>query len=160
MLIFLATAALAAPPTVSTRFESNQSASAIEAILAQATETSVKSVHWTVRSFARPKLEPLATACPAYTTSVEGGQFKVQCDGKDPFEWTIGKSAPFQSKEGETMTASLTRTGDVLVMDFRQEGGGKSFTYDFSGDDLTVTQQVYSKHLPVPMTWTLSYAKR
>lgn len=160
LLLLLSLQALAGVPSAPTHYSSDQSQARIDAILAAAVDKTVQRVHWTIRPFARPRLEPLATSCPGYTTHLDGSTFHIRCDGKDPFTWEVGKRAPWTSKEGKEMTVSLTRDGAALALDFRQEDGGKLFTYDFSGPGLVVTQKVYADQLTQPMEWTLSYAAR
>jgi hypothetical protein len=83
MLLLLACAAFADDLPATGRFVSNQDRAAIEAELASAVERSAQSVSYVYRLVARPMLAEQATACPAYTTKLEGDVFTVQCDGKE-----------------------------------------------------------------------------
>lgn len=158
LVALLATTALAAPQ--SGRFDRVQSQATVDQICATAVDEAAASVNWMIRPLARPRLSEVATACPGYRFDLQGERFQVQCDGKPPFDWTVGKTGAWEADDGESMTVSLKRSGDALVLDFTGEDGGKTFTYDFGADGaLRVTQQVRSSHLPTPMTWTLAYRR-
>lgn len=145
---------------VSGRWSPTQDRADVAALLAAAVERSAASVAFVFRPLARPQLEPQATACTGYTMTLSADLFRVQCDGKSPFEWKIGHSGRWTREDGEALEVSLQRQGRALVLDFAGERGGKKFTYAFpEAGGLLVTQEVYSPHLGVPMVWTLSYAR-
>lgn len=159
LILSLIGSALAGTPEPGTRFVADQPKTQIDATLEAAVDKTVSGFSWALRPLARPRLEPLATACPAYTFHIQGDEFRVRCDGKDAFTWQAGHSGPWTSKEGETVTVSLTRSGTTWALDFSGDNGGKVFTYAFQGSSLTVTQKVYSDKMPEPMVWTLTYSK-
>jgi len=159
MFLLLTALAGAAAPAAAT-YQLRQDSVASQRILDAAVEEGVNQVSWALRPLARPRLAEVATACPEYRVSIQGDQYSVQCRGKDPFSWTIGKTGPWTSRAGKTLTVALTRSGDVFRLSFTETDGGKSWVYDFSGEDtLRVTQSVTSAHLGKPMTWSLDYRR-
>ena len=84
----------------------------------------------------------------------DGDRFRIQCEGKPPFEWTIGRTGSWTDVEGESFTVTLSRLDQSLNLTFQGEKGSKRFTYRFGPTDLRVTQQVSSEQLPAPMTWS------
>jgi hypothetical protein len=158
VLALLTTTTLAGP--ASGRFERAQPAAEVERICATAVDEAASQLSWVIRPLARPRLTGLATACPTYTFDLQGDAFRVQCAGKPAFDWTVGKTGPWTTAEGETVTVSLARRDDALILDFAGKDGGKAFTYRFGpAGDLSVTQRVYSSHLVTPMQWTLAYRR-
>jgi len=158
VLILLSTLmSQAAPPTAPTTYAAAQPQSKVQAILDGAVESAVSEFSWALRPMVRPKLAPLATACPSYDVHIDGPAFRIQCKGKDPFEWTVGKSDAWTSPDGRQMTVTLRQEGARFHLDFVGKEGGKTYIYDFAGDGLVVTQKIYADKLPSPMQWTLSY---
>jgi len=160
VLILMSLLGLASPPSGPARYVAAQSDQEVERILDHTVDETVKGLSWAIRPLARPRLEPLATACPAYQVTIQGASFRIQCEGKDPFTWKVGDSGPWTSPEGKTMQVSLKKQGAAYVLDFKGEQGGKRYTYDFSSQGLIVTQQIYADQLSEPMQWSLRYAQR
>lgn len=149
---------LAAPAP---RYEATQAPPEVQSILDAAVERSVQGVPWAFRGMARPRLKPLATACEAYLFQSGADWLSVQCVGKSVVRRTVGRSEPWVDAKGKELQSTLTRSGEKYTLDFRGDDGGKRFTYDFSeAGRLSVTQEVYSPNLAVPMVWTLEYAAK
>lgn len=143
------------------RFVAAQRPEDIERALATALDRSLEPIPWAFRGFARSALEEQATACPAYTMSFATDNFTVQCDGRDRYSWKVGQEGPFVTPKGETTQMSFARSGRAFVLRFDGERGGRSWTYTFpEAGGLEVRHEVTSRHLTVPMTWTLVYAKQ
>jgi hypothetical protein len=156
----LAALALLALPSVAlagTRWLPTESAEATRQKLDRAVEEGAAGVSWLYRPIARSRLAPVATACPAYTFAIDGDRFRVHCEGRDPFEWTVGVTGPWTDPDGQARVVSLTRSGTSYTLVIENDQGGKRWVYAFAGSSLTVTQEVFSPHLSVPMRWTLTY---
>lgn len=144
------------------RYIPSQSDSAVKAELDRAVEEGVQQVSWALRGLARPQLAKTTKACPAYDFAIEGADFRVQCQGRDPFSWTVGKSGTWTDDKGDEVKVDLKATGErSWLIDFEASAGGKRIHYQFDeGGGLTVTQEVYSSHLAEPVRWTLLYRKQ
>ncbi|MEN0062285.1 MAG: hypothetical protein AAGA48_09040 [Myxococcota bacterium] len=158
MIFTLMTSALAAPPTVSTTYRISLGPEAIAALKREAVERSLEPFGPFTRPFARRRLEALFKACPELKVELAGVDFMVQCQDEPVFRWQVGREGMYEGDTGPLKT-QLSRRGDDLLLDFREEEGGKLFTYVFSANGMSVTHLVQSKKLPVDMTWTVPYVR-
>lgn len=143
------------------RYIPSQSSATVKAELDRAVEDGVQQVSWALRGLARPQLAKTTHACPAYTFDIEGSDFTVQCQGRDAFSWTVGRTGTWTDEKGDAIKVSLKATGErSWLIDFEADAGGKRIHYQFDeAAGLTVTQEVYSSHLSEPVRWTLLYRK-
>lgn len=156
-VLFLATAWADVP---SGRWVKTTSPEHTQAEIDRAVDEAAQGVSWMYRGIARPKLAEQAVACPAYRFSGEGERFKVQCEGRDPFEWTVGERGTFTDDKGQELTAELQRRdASTYELVIEAPKGGKRWRYIFGEQGaLRVEQEVFSEHLDAPMRWSLDYA--
>ncbi|TVQ90049.1 MAG: hypothetical protein EA397_13915 [Deltaproteobacteria bacterium] len=158
MTLLLTLAATATPPQ-GTYLKATPEAQA-KAEIERAVDEAAKGVAWAFRGMARPRLAKHATACERYIFEPAGDEFRVQCDGRDPFEWPLGKRDTFTDERGNQVTAEVTEDDGAYTVVIEGDQGGKRWLYRF-GDDggLRVTQEIFSPHMSQPMRWTLDYQR-
>ena len=131
----------------------------VQSIRAAGIERSVQSVNWFIRGFARQRLQQVATACPAYQILVRDPHFEVICDGETVFEWQLGQTGTWTTETGDVVGVTLIELKSAFELRF-DAGGGQGKTFHYAWDDvgnLTVTQQITSPRLPVPVRYALQY---
>ncbi|MFK7929703.1 MAG: hypothetical protein AB8H79_16035 [Myxococcota bacterium] len=159
LMSLLLMSATAAVPQGTTRHALSEPKAQVDAKLSKAVEETVGQIPWAFRGIARPKIAPLATACPAYRFHIEGPSFEVQCDGKDPVKIDVGGTFNWTSPEGDPFVGTLTKAADTYTLNFAGGSGSKRFIYNFGGSALVVTQEIRSPRLTAPMRWSLNYAR-
>ena len=132
----------------------------VATIREQAVDAAAKSVTWVFRDVAKSRLAPLATACPAYSMTADATQLIAHCAGEPKRTFTVGYDGDWVNDKGETVHAKVGHTTSVWKVDISTDQGGKRWSYQRKdADHFSLTQEVYSGYLSVPLKYTLDYAR-
>lgn len=128
----------------------------------RAIEKSVAEVFFAIRGIARTKLEEKTRIASAVTLRFENGQIRCGIPGApDAVSPADGRSVDY-TVGGETVKLTQRMDGGRLVQTFASADGSRTNIYVPSDDGERYSMQVTvsSPRLPIPVVYSLTYARK
>ena len=160
MLIAFMTMSMAADPAVSGTWVLDQPEAEVAAVHEQTVQTTLDSLPWAIRGFARRPLTKTVDNCPHLTIDLQSSELVLHCKGKDPA--TIERPSQGRvttGEDGNPVTIDLETAASWLSVRFATEDGGVTTRYATSGEHLVVTKSLFSPRLDAPVEWVVRYRR-
>lgn len=130
--------------------------------LAAAIETSMDAVSPMVRNLGRKRLQEANPIAQKLTIAIDGDKSKILFDG-DGYESKLdGTAVKAESSQGDKVKVSHRIRGSSLVEFIDGIGGDRKNTYKLNSDGtrLTISVEITSSQLPIPVEYRLSYKRK
>jgi hypothetical protein len=127
-----------------------------------AIELSLDSVNPVVRGLGRSRLQESNEVPDAIEIELDGEVLTIHQAGEAHAVRVDGSKAKTKSKHGDKIHVSHSISGGKLTQRIVGDGGERSNRYKLSGDGkrLTLSVEITSGHLPVPVSYSLSYERK
>lgn len=127
-----------------------------------AIETAVAAVSPLVRGIGRKRLQETNQIPGSVELKLDGEQLGVVQGGEQHEAALDGKKVTSKNQFGDKVKVSHELRGGKLVQTIEGEGGKRINRYKLSSDGkrMTMSVEISSPHLPVSVTYSLSYERR
>lgn len=128
--------------------------------------TAVARMNVVVRQIARPRLRSTNTAYPQLVMHTDGGNFRVDMQGRpsvsspasgSPVLWHRETGRTCTQVKGDCVRVTSAWSNGQLTQTFTAEDGQRVNVYTIDGNKLTMNVTITSPRLPNPLTYKLVY---
>ncbi len=131
---------------------------AIDAAIA----TSMEAVSPVLRGIGTKRLNETNQIAPVIEIGLDGESVSISQGGESYSASLDGAAIRGKSKDGDKVKVTHVLRSSKLVQTIKGDGGMRVNRYKLSSDGkrLTLSVEISSSHLPVPVTYSLSYERR
>jgi len=141
----------------------SDSSSELDVRLAQSVDTTVESMSWALRAFARPQLTRTVNYCSSYDFTVTEQNVSMRCSGASDMPvdraWS-DRQKKMIGADGKEYDVLIELQGRTIKMVFTEGSTVATYRYTFEGDRLKVQKRIQHKYLKEPLQWTVHYARK
>ncbi|MFT6146095.1 MAG: hypothetical protein ACJAZO_003473 [Myxococcota bacterium] len=160
MFAFLASLALAADPAVTGSYQLDHSAEELSAVHEQAVQSTLDSLPWVLREFAKRPIRRVIYNCGSLGIALSDDALTLSCDDKQ--DKIMNRSTDGRATlegYGEPVNVQLSTTATRLSVQFERSEGTVTTQYILDGDQLRVRKSLTSQRLPGPVVWEVRYRR-